>query len=143
MMIQKLQVGLFDGADDAPGYRWEQQRAEEEAGAPLSEVSILSHGMGQDSTYLFHRLWYDDEFRQTYAPGRLYIVHADTGDEHPETYEHVERIKRICWERSWEFVHITADMGFHLPSWQSLTGQMYRNDTIMGTGFPRSCTENL
>ena len=58
------------------------------------------------------------------------VVTADTGDEHPETYEHVERIKRICWERNWEFVHITADMGFHLPSWQSLTGQMYRNDTI-------------
>src|SRR5947209_9076856 len=144
MAIEAMQqYGMFDGAHDAPAYRWESKRAQEQAGVPLSDVTVLSFGAGQDSTYLFHRLWYDADFRRQYAPGRLYVVHADTGDEHPETYEHVERIKRICWERSWDFSHITPDLGFHLSSWTTLMDQMYRNDSIMSTTFPRTCTDNL
>ena len=135
---------LFDAAGvDAPDTKWTGLRLQEEAGMPFDEVTVLSFGAGQDSTALLHRLHYDPTWRAKYAPGRLIVVISDTGDEHPETLLHVERVRAICRERGLEFTHITPDMGYHPKNWRTLMTQLYANDNLLGTGLTRSCTENL
>jgi hypothetical protein len=106
--------------------------------------TVLSFGGGQDSTAILLKCMYDDTFRETYAPGEILVVMADTGDEHAETYEHVARMQRLC--QSFPYIHfvlITPDMGFHPKTWPSLRYQMEKNNTIMSKGFSKSCTDNL
>src|SRR5262252_1824760 len=92
-------------------------------------LTILSFGAGQDSTAIFFKLIYDAAFRAQYAPGKLLVIMADTQDEHPDTYAHVEVIKRIAGEHGIEFVHLTSDMGYHTTGWDNgLRGQFRRNN---------------
>ena len=109
----------------------------------MSELTVLSHGMGQDSTTMLYMYVYDKEFRKRYAPNRLLVMHSDTGDEHPATYEHAEYTKGFCDQHGIEFVHITSDMGFHLKTWQSLRSFCYLKNRIFSKAFPKSCTDNL
>lgn len=83
-------------------------------------LTILSFGGGQDSTALLELYFRDNAFRERYAPGRFLVVMSDTGDEHPHTREHVERIRRRCRENGVEFHLLTPDLGFHVPSWPDL-----------------------
>ena len=107
------------------------------------ELTILSFGAGQDSTTLLYKYIYDSEFRQRYAPGRFLVICSDTGDEHPETYKHIEQIKQLCVRHKVEFVHLTPDMGYHRGNWQSLRG-FYRAKTTCGSkAYPKTCTDNL
>jgi hypothetical protein len=86
---------------------------------------------------------YDKKFRETYAPGRFLVIHSDTGDEHPATYEHAEYTKEFCVKHGIEFVHLTADMGFHSPSWQSLRAFYYLKKAVGSKAFPKTCTDRL
>jgi 3'-phosphoadenosine 5'-phosphosulfate sulfotransferase (PAPS reductase)/FAD synthetase len=106
-------------------------------------TTVLSFGAGQDSTAILYRLALDPVFRARYAAGHLLVVCADTGDEHPETYAHVERTKRFCLEHGIEFVHITASMGFHLKGWQSLRARYRANNCIGSKSYPKTCTMQL
>ena len=106
-------------------------------------LTVLSFGGGQDSTAMLYRLLYDPVARADLAPGRLVVVIADTGDEHPETYHHLRTVKPLCETHGIEFVHITPDMGFHSGNWTSLRN-FYRTTTTIGSkSYPKTCTDHL
>ena len=109
-----------------------------------SELTCLSVGLGQDSTALLYKFAYDAEFRRQYAPGRLVCIFSDTGDEHPQTYKHLEHVKAFCSEHDIEFVHIEPSMGFHGNGWHSLREQYNLHSTCGSKGgFAKSCTDRL
>lgn len=106
-------------------------------------LTVLSFGGGQDSSTLLEMYIDDPQFRQRYAPGDFLVVMSDTGDEFPETYRHVERTKKRCEDAGVEFVHITADMGYHSSNWQSLR-HFYRTKNAIGSkAYPKTCTDQL
>jgi 3'-phosphoadenosine 5'-phosphosulfate sulfotransferase (PAPS reductase)/FAD synthetase len=104
---------------------------------------VLSFGAGQDSTAILYRLIRDPKWRVYKLRGsRLVVVFSDTGNEHPETYEHLASIKRICHAYGVEFHHLTPDLGYHSEAWQSLEHQFKTNGTIAMKRV-KSCTDNL
>lgn len=108
------------------------------------ELTVLSFGAGQDSTYLLLLYIYCKWFRDLYAPGDFLVIMSDTGCEHPRTYLHVLDVQRLCEKHGVEFVMITPDMGFHPATWQTLEHQYKRNDTIgMKSTRTKACTHNL
>ena len=78
-----------------------------------------------------------------FAPGKLVVMMADTGDEHVETLAHMEYTKKFCKKHDIEFVHITPDMGFHRKSWQGLREHYVEYAQIGSKAFTKSCTESL
>lgn len=111
----------------------------------FSKVTIISYGGGQDSHTILEMCCKDKEFRMKYAPHRLIAIFADTGNEHPFTYDFIERVtKPLCKKYGIEFVQITNDMGFHSEGWMSLTHQWKRNRPTIGSmAYPKSCSHNL
>lgn len=91
-------------------------------------LTILSFGGGQDSTALLHMYINDPAFRAKYAPGDFIVIMADTGDEHPYTYEHVKQIKILCLKHGIEFHHLTSNMGYHVDSWPDLISPQLRDE---------------
>lgn len=110
-----------------------------------SKLTVLSFGGGQDSTTILLKLIFDKDFRSSYAPNNLLVLFADTGNEHPFTYDYIERIiEPLCKEHRIEFVRITNDMGFHGKTWKTLTYQWKLNTPTIGSmAYPKSCTHNL
>ena len=108
-----------------------------------NQLTILSFGGGQDSTTLLYKLVLDPAFRARYAPHDLLVLMAATGDEHPSTDSHVTFIKGFCLEHGIEFVHLTADLGYHSENWQSLRGFYRAKDAIGSRAFVKSCTDQL
>lgn len=106
-------------------------------------ITVFSFGAGQESMYLLHRLIFDPVFRAAHVIGRLIVVGSDTGEEHPHTYAVVEYARALCKEHGIEFHWLTPDMGYHSTTWQSLSGQYTRNNTIGSAAFQQSCTDNL
>jgi len=111
--------------------------------ASNKNVTVISYGGGQESTWIVYKCAMDPEFRRKLAPGRLVVIGSDTGDEHDETYEHIEFMKEFCSLHGIEFHWITSDMGYHSESWSSLIGQYRRNNTVGSKAFSRTCTDNL
>lgn len=107
------------------------------------EVTLLSNGAGQETTYLIHRIATDKEFRDRHVKGRLVVVGSDTGAEHDHTYINVKHIEVFCKEHDIEFYWLTPDMGFHSKTWQSLTSQYKLNSSVGSAAFRQSCTDNL
>lgn len=107
------------------------------------DLTILSFGAGQDSTALLYMYVYDSFFRSKYAADDFMVVCSDTGDEHSETYRHIEEIKIFCKNHSVEFFHLTPDMGYHSKSWQSLRGFYKLKKTVGSKAFPKTCTDKL
>lgn len=112
-----------------------------ERGGPL--LTVLSHGMGQDSTTILQLYINDPAFRAEYAPNDFLVVFAETGDEHDETYEHLTATKALCLQHGIAFTHITPAMGYHSASWQSLSGFYDTKKTIGSKAFPKTCTDKL
>lgn len=110
---------------------------------PGPELTVLSHGMGQDSTTLLLKYIHDPEFRNFYAPRDFLVVFAETGDEHDETYENLIRTSQLCREHDIQFAHITPDMGYHPTSWQSLNHFYDTKKAVGSKAFPKTCTDNL
>ena len=75
-----------------------------------AKLTVLSMGLGQDSTALLYKYAYDAEFRMHYAPNDFLVIFSDTGNEFDETYRHLEHVKAFCKLQDIEFVHLTADM---------------------------------
>lgn len=75
--------------------------------APGPQLTILSHGMGQDSSTLLLKYINDPEFRDFYAPHDFMVLFAETGDEHDETYEHLQTTIKLCKDNDIPFYHIT------------------------------------
>jgi 3'-phosphoadenosine 5'-phosphosulfate sulfotransferase (PAPS reductase)/FAD synthetase len=82
-------------------------------------------------------------FRKLWAPNDLLVLMSDTGNEHPETYMHVESVKHFCDEAGIEFEFITSDMRFHKGNWTSLTDYFEAYDLVMTKVFNRACTDQL
>lgn len=111
--------------------------------APGEVLTVLSYGIGQDSTAIMDMLLFDKELRRKYAPGKLLVVTAATGDEHPHTNQYLWHAMSLCRKHEVEFVHITPDLGYHSRSWQSLRG-FYRLKSCVGSkAFPKTCTDRL
>lgn len=107
-------------------------------------LTVLSLGAGQDSTYLFYRYIYDPKFRRKYAPGDFIVIMSDTGDEHKQTYNHVRYLQRIAKKHDVPFYFLTNDMGYHSDSWLTLIVQYHRNKTCgMKAGGKKTCSYNL
>lgn len=111
--------------------------------AKESTLTVLSCGLGQDSTAILYKMVYDKEFRKRYGSQRLLCLFADTGDEHPTTYDHLEYLKKFCLDNDIEFVAITPDMGFHGRGWSDLRTQYRLHSTCGSKGFVKSCTDRL
>jgi 3'-phosphoadenosine 5'-phosphosulfate sulfotransferase (PAPS reductase)/FAD synthetase len=112
-------------------------------GADEPLLTVLSYGMGQDSTAILFRLLNDTSARHRYAPARLIVVASDTGNEHDHTYEYVEKARSACEVAGVPFFFLSAGGEFHSDAWASLTAQWERNDTVgFKAGF-KSCTDNL
>lgn len=109
----------------------------------MNELTVFSFGGGQDSTAVLYKLVHDPAFRKRYAPNKLLIIMSDTGDEHPKTYLHIEKIKKFCKDHNLEFYFITKDMGYHSATWQTLHFQFRKNSTIGSVAYPQTCTDNL
>lgn len=108
-----------------------------------SQLTALSLGAGQESGAILEMLLDDAAFRQRYAPNDLLVAMSDTGDEHDETLAYVADAKARCEAAGVEFVFITADMGFHSKSWQSLRGFFREKQAIGSAAFPGTCTAQL
>lgn len=107
-------------------------------------LTVVSFGAGQDTIYFVHRILTDRSFYDKHIQGRLLIVGSDTGEEHPHTYEAIERIKVWCaGNDDVEFHWVTPDMGFHPRTWQSLSGQYRLNKSVGSAAFLQTCTDNL
>lgn len=115
------------------------------ASATAPELTVLSFGAGQDSTALLYLYAFDHRrFRTRYAPKRFLVLMADTGDEHAETYAHVEDTTAFCRERGIEFHHIALGMGYHPRLWARGLRAFYREKQTVGSkAFRKWCTANL
>lgn len=106
-------------------------------------LTVLSFGGGQDSTALLELYINDPTFRERYAPQDFVVVMSDTGDEFPETYSHVAKVRERCANHGIEFHFLTADQGWHRGDWTSLLN-FYRAKTTIGSkAFPKTCTDQL
>ncbi len=106
-------------------------------------LSVLSLGAGQESTALALLLLKDPEFREKWSPGRYLCVMSDTGDEHPETYENVERLRDLYERHGEEFHFLEAGSRWHSDSWPDLLTFYRRGDRIGSKSFPKSCSQQL
>lgn len=106
-------------------------------------LTVLSFGGGQDSTALLELYINDPAFRKRYAPRDFMVVMSDTGDEFPETYAHVEKMRERCAQHGIEFNFLTADQGWHQGDWTSLLNFFQAKNTIGSKAFPKTCTDRL
>lgn len=106
-------------------------------------ITILSFGAGQDSTAILYKLILDQAFRDQYLKGKLIVLMADTGNEHPATYQHVEFVKSFCKLHRIEFYLISHDQGYHPKNWNTLQQNFQAHNTVMSVAFPKTCTDNL
>lgn len=106
-------------------------------------LCCLSFGGGQDSTAILIRMIEDETFRAQWAPGRLLIMMSDTGNEHPQTLEHVGRMRELCERNGLEFYFLEAGGPYHSEAWSDLISHYRRNDTIGSKAFPKACSSNL
>lgn len=108
----------------------------------MNQLTVLSFGAGQDSTFILYKIVLEKWFRTKYVPGRFIVVMSDTGNEHDHTYEHVKFIEGFCIKQDIEFYFLTNGE-YHPRTWPTLQYQMKLNNTIMSMMGPRSCTDNL
>lgn len=111
------------------------------------KLTILSMGLGQDSTTILLKIIHDKDFRKKYAPNDLLVLFANTGNEHPYTYSYRDRvIIPLCKEHNIEFVSIENHMGYHGKNWGSLTTQWETGTPSIGSlAFAKfmNCSHNL
>lgn len=106
-------------------------------------MTVFSFGAGQESTYLLHRIISEPSFREKHVKGDLIVVGADTGNEHPHTYQNILKVKSLCFDNNISFHWVTPDMGFHPNTWKSLVYQYKKNSSIGSAAFRQTCTDNL
>ena len=96
------------------------------------QLKILSYGAGQDSSVLIHKMINELDA----------IVFSDTGNEHPHTYETVERAQKFAESHGVKFIRLNTADEYHNPSWPSLTGQWDRNSSVQ-LARSKACTDGL
>ena len=108
-----------------------------------TRLSVLSCGLGQDSTALLYKYAYDADFRKRYAPNDFLVIFADTGNEFSETYSHLQEVKVFCQAQNIEFVHLSSDLGYHTGDWQSLQHFYAAKDAVGSKAYPKICSQRL
>lgn len=103
------------------------------------KLGVLSYSAGQESWSILLGLVYS-KLRQCED---LLVLMSDTGDEHPETYVHVDFTRRFCKHFGIEFQLITPDLGFHYDKWPDLRSFYRRTNTVGSKAFPKTCTDKL
>ncbi len=115
--------------------------------AEVSKLTVLSMGLGQDSTTILLKLIYDKSFRAKYAPHDLLVLFANTHNEHPETYKYRDEvIIPLCKKHNIDFISLNNDMGYHSNSWQGLTERWStggKKREIASVAFNPQCSHNL
>lgn len=107
-------------------------------------LTVLSYGAGQDSACILFKIIHDEKFRKKYVSGKFIVVMADTGNEHPETYEYVKYTSKILKRKKIPFYFLTNDKGYHSPDWKDLIHQLRLHNTIiMNVGAKHLCTIRL
>src|SRR5687768_13873206 len=107
-------------------------------------LTVVSNGLGQDSTAIIYRVGLDAAFRQRYAPHDVLVLHSDTGDEYPEVYAHRDRMAAWCREQGIPFVSLPQDSRWHTPSNRGgLVGKSRLYGTVPSIHHPRSCTPSF
>jgi 3'-phosphoadenosine 5'-phosphosulfate sulfotransferase (PAPS reductase)/FAD synthetase len=107
-----------------------------------SPLTVLSFGGGQDSTAILYKLVEDPEWKRKYVSGKLICIMANTGNEHPETYSHVDEIWNYCADNGIEFYLL----GFEYTPASYKEGLVYhyeRHNNIGSKAYPKTCTANL
>lgn len=107
------------------------------------KLTVLSFGGGQDSTAILYQLINNLEWYERYVSNDLIVIMSDTGDEHPRTLVHVEEVKQHCEDFYIPFFHIKPEMGYHSPSWQSLTEQWAKSNSIGSVALLQACSDQL
>jgi hypothetical protein len=107
-----------------------------------SKITVLSFGGGQDSTAILYKLIYDEDWKKKYWVGKLVVIMANTGNEHPETYAHVDKMWSFCAKRGIEFYLL----GFEYTPTSYKYGLVYHyelKNNIGSKAYPKTCTANL
>lgn len=107
------------------------------------EITLLSFGGGQDSTAILLKIIHDPSFKSSYVKGRVVVIMADTKNEHPETYEHVDLIMKLCMMHNIEF-HLLDPKGYTSDTWAlGLVGFYELKKAVGSKAFPKTCTDKL
>ncbi|MGA6117457.1 hypothetical protein [Sphingobacterium anhuiense] len=106
------------------------------------ELTILSFGAGQDSSFILYMIISFRWFRDTYVKGKLIVIFSDTGNEFSHTYDHILYIQKLCNEHDIEFYFLSKSP-YHPRTWKSLRSQFERNDGIISITGGKPCTDNL
>jgi len=110
--------------------------------AQKETLTVLSYGIGQDSTVLFFKAIFDKDFKKKYIPGKFIVVSAETGNEYPETYEYSKYMAKIAKQHGIEYHHL--DFIYTAESWaEGITQKMRKNRFIFQAGGKKSCTSSL
>ena len=100
-------------------------------------ITVLSFGGGQDSTAILLKIIYDKDFREKYVKGKLLVLMANTFNEHPKTYIHVAKIKKLC-EKNNIFFELIDLKGYTSEIWaKGKNGFQYCT-----TDIPHTITKN-
>ena len=110
----------------------------------MARLTVLSCGMGQDSVAILYRLYYDPEFKKKYAPEKLIVIMADTGNEHRQTNYYRGYVEDWCEQREIPFFFINCYTEYFSESWRGgIVAFNEKNKTIQSKAFPKSCTDQL
>jgi hypothetical protein len=115
------------------------------ASVTAPKLTVLSFGAGQDSTALAVLLATDRDFRRTYAGrGDLIAVMSETGNEFPETLEHVDTMRGYLARHGIPFYYLGTRDGYHTGTWRDgLEGFYAAHDTVGSKAFPKTCSVRL
>ncbi len=109
-----------------------------------NSITVLSFGGGQDSTALLHLYRKDPSFRERYiGKSDFLVVMSATGDEFPQTDEHVKNVAQMCHSEAIPFFHLTPDQGWHNEPCQDLMSWYKLTDSCGSKAYPKTCTDNF
>ena len=123
--------------------RFEKQLADTNKNRNGETLTVLSFGGGQDSTAILYKILYDEEFKRKYVAGDLIVIMAETGNEHDETYKHVEYINGLCLQHGIPFYFLN-DYTYTPNTWKGGLVSFYESkNTCGGVSMHKTCTDNL
>jgi len=107
------------------------------------QLTVLSYGIGQDSTAILFKLHHDKEFNEKNVKGQLIVVAADVKNEHKHTELYCEYIREFCYEKDIPFF-LLDPKEYATGNWTGgLTGFYEATNTVGSKAFPKTCTDNL
>lgn len=107
------------------------------------QLTVLSYGVGQDSTAILLKCIYDQEFKNEYVKGKLIVVFSDTLNEHVKTVLALNYYKKLCKKHKIPFYHLDPK-DYATGHWKKgLIGFYKANNAVGSKAFPKTCTDNL